>query len=67
MYAGKQSNVAATVDVRMKGVDMGKPTDGIRSQTQLGSWAEFDMKDVYKRQLPACGRHKSGRVWHHTA
>ena len=23
---------------------MGKPTDGIRSQTQLGSWAEFDMK-----------------------
>lgn len=44
MYAGKQSNVAATVYVRMKGVDMGKPTDGIRSQTQLGSWAEFDMK-----------------------
>ena len=30
MYAGKQSNVAATVYVRMKGVDMGKPTDGIR-------------------------------------
>ena len=24
MYAGKQSNVAATVYVRMKGVDMGK-------------------------------------------
>ena len=44
MYAGKRSNVAATVYVRMKGVDMGKPTDGIRSQTQLGSWAEFDMK-----------------------
>lgn len=28
----------------MKAVDMGKDTDGIRSQTSLGSWAEFDMK-----------------------
>ncbi|MCD8091417.1 MAG: DUF3352 domain-containing protein [Bacteroides sp.] len=44
MHAGKHSNVAATVYVRMKAVDMGKPTDGIRSQTRLGSWAEFDMK-----------------------
>ena len=44
MYAGKRNNVAATVYVRMKEVDMGKDTDGIRSQTRLGSWAEFDMK-----------------------
>lgn len=44
MHAGKHENVAATVYVRMKNVDMGKPTDGIRSQTRLGSWAEFDMK-----------------------
>lgn len=44
MYAGKRSNVAATVYVRMKEVDMGKKTDGIRSQAHLGSWAEFDMK-----------------------
>lgn len=44
MYADKRSNVAATVYVRMKEVDMGKKTDGIRSQAQLGSWAEFDMK-----------------------
>lgn len=44
MHAGKHDNVAATVYVRMKKVDMGKPTDGIRSQTRLGSWAEFDMK-----------------------
>mgnify|MGYP007028808996 CR=1 FL=1 len=44
MHAGKHNNVAATVYVRMKGVGMGKTTDGIRSQTQLGSWAEFDMK-----------------------
>lgn len=44
MQAGKHNNVAATVYVRMKDVDMGKPTDGIRSQSRLGSWAEFDMK-----------------------
>lgn len=44
IHAGKHDNVAATVYVRMKGVDMGKPTDGIRSQVRLGSWAEFDMK-----------------------
>lgn len=44
MYAGKRNNVAATVYVRMKEVGMGKNTDGIRSQTHLGSWAEFDMK-----------------------
>lgn len=44
MYAGKRTNVAATVYVRMKEVDMGKDTDGIRPQTRLGSWAEFDMK-----------------------
>lgn len=44
MHAGKHSNVAATVYVRMKAVDMGKPTDGIHPQTRVGSWAEFDMK-----------------------
>lgn len=44
MHAGKNTDVAATVYVRMKAVDMGKKTDGIRSQTRLGSWAEFDMK-----------------------
>ena len=44
MQAGKHNNVAATIYVRMKSVDMGKPTDGIRSQSRLGSWAEFDMK-----------------------
>lgn len=44
MYAGKRNNVAATVYVRIKEVGMGKDTDGIRSQTRLGSWAEFDMK-----------------------
>lgn len=44
MHAGKNTDVAATVYVRMKAVDMGKKTDGIRSQTRLGSWAEFDIK-----------------------
>lgn len=44
MQAGNHNNVAATVYVRMKAVDMGKPTDGIRSQSRLGSWAEFDLK-----------------------
>lgn len=44
MQAGKHDNVAAKVYVRMKNVDMGKPTDGIRFQTRLGSWAEFDLK-----------------------
>ncbi len=44
MYAGKRTNVAATVYVRMKEVNMGKKTDGIRSHAHLGSWAEFDMK-----------------------
>lgn len=44
VQAGKHNNVAATIYVRMKSVDMGKPTDGIRSQSRLGSWAEFDMK-----------------------
>lgn len=44
VHAGKHDNVAATVYLRMKEVGMGKPTDGIRSQTHLGSWVEFDMK-----------------------
>ncbi len=44
MHAGKSMDVAATVYLRMKAVDMGKKTDGIRSQTRLGSWAEFDIK-----------------------
>lgn len=44
MHAGKNANVEATVYVRIKSVEMGKNTDGIRSQTYLGSWAEFDMK-----------------------
>ena len=44
MHAGKNTNVEATMYVRIKSVDMGKNTDGIRSQTYLGSWAEFDLK-----------------------
>lgn len=44
MHAGKNANVEATVYVRIKSVEMGKNTDGIRSQTYLGSWAEFDLK-----------------------
>lgn len=44
MHAGKNANVQATVYVRIKSVDMGKNTDGIRSQIYLGSWAEFDLK-----------------------
>lgn len=44
IHAGKHSNMAAMVYVRMKSVDMGKATDDIRSQTRLGSWVEFDMK-----------------------
>ena len=43
MHAGKNANVEATVYVRIKSVEMGKNTDGIRSQTYLGSWAEFDL------------------------
>lgn len=44
MHVDKNNNVAATVYVRMKAVDMGKETGDMRSQTRLGSWAEFDMK-----------------------
>lgn len=44
IHSGKHKNVAATLYVRMKEVDMGKPTDGMRSQTRLGGWTEFDMK-----------------------
>lgn len=44
MHADKHKNVAAKLYVRMKEVDMGKPTDGMRSQTRLGGWTEFDMK-----------------------
>lgn len=44
MHVDKHEKVSATLYVRMKNVDMGKPTDGIRSQTHLGSWVEFDMK-----------------------
>lgn len=44
MHVGKRDNVAATAYVRMKSVDMGKKTDGIRSQARLGSWVEFDLK-----------------------
>lgn len=44
MHSGKNTNVEATMYVRIKSVEMGKNTDGIRSQTYLGSWAEFDMK-----------------------
>lgn len=43
MHIGKHENVTATLYVRIKDVDMGKTTDGIRSQTCLGSWAEFDI------------------------
>lgn len=44
IHANKRSNVAATVYVHLKGVEMGKPADSIRLQTQLGNWAEFDLK-----------------------
>lgn len=40
----ERSSVPATVYIRMKDVDMGKKTDGIRSQSYLGSWTEFDLK-----------------------
>lgn len=43
MCAGKDSHVPATIYVRMKAVDMGKDTDGMRGQTPLGGWAEFDL------------------------
>lgn len=41
---GKNENVEATVYVRIKSVEMGKDTDGIRPQSYLGNWAEFDLK-----------------------
>lgn len=44
VHADKKTNVAATVYVRMQSLNMGKLTDGIRSQTSLGGWTEFEMK-----------------------
>lgn len=44
MHAGKNTNVEATVYVRLESVEMGKDTDGIRSQIYLANWAEFDIK-----------------------
>lgn len=44
MRGEKHAHVPLTAYVRMEDVDMGKPTDGIRSQSRLGNWAEFDMK-----------------------
>ena len=44
MHAGKNANVQATIYTRLKSVEMGKDTDGIRSRTYLGSWVEFDLK-----------------------
>ncbi|MBQ8502419.1 MAG: DUF3352 domain-containing protein [Bacteroides sp.] len=43
MYDEMQGDVAATVYLRMKEVDMGSPTDDVRAQSNLGSWAEFDL------------------------
>lgn len=42
--AGKKRNVAATIYVRMESLEMGKLTDGVRSQASLGGWTEFEMK-----------------------
>lgn len=44
MHAGKRNYVDATLYLRMKEVDMGKSTDGMRLQSCLGGWMEFDMK-----------------------
>ncbi len=41
---GRRTNTPATIYVRMHSVDLGKTTDGIPSQSQLGGWTEFDMK-----------------------
>lgn len=44
VYSEQKGPVAATVYVRMQSLDMGKMTDGIRSQAIIGGWTEFDMK-----------------------
>lgn len=42
--SGKNRNVAATIYARMQSLEMGKLTDGVRSQATLGGWTEFEMK-----------------------
>lgn len=44
VHADKKTNVAAAVYVRMQSLEMGKLTDGVRSQTALGGWTEFEIK-----------------------
>lgn len=44
MHSGVRSNVATTIYIRMRDVDMGKHSDTICSQARVGSWAEFDMQ-----------------------
>lgn len=44
VHADKKTNVAAAVYVRMQSLEMGKLTDGVRSQASLGGWTEFEMK-----------------------
>ncbi len=44
MHEGRRAHAMATVYVRMKSVDMGKGNEEGLQQTEIGSWAEFDMK-----------------------
>lgn len=44
MYKGKHDNGPARVYIRMDSLSMGKTTDGIRPQTSLSRWMEFDLK-----------------------
>lgn len=44
MQAGKHHNVAATLYVRMKSVDLGRSEEIVPVQTQVGGWTEYDMK-----------------------
>lgn len=43
-HAEKKSNATAVVYARMHSLNMGKMTDGIRTQASLGGWTEFDIK-----------------------
>lgn len=44
LTSNSQRRMAAALYVRVRSVEMGKPTDGLHPQASVGNWLEFDMK-----------------------
>lgn len=44
VHTDSKNHVSASIYARMQPLEMGKQTDGVRSQTSLGGWTEFEVK-----------------------